>query len=359
MDTALKLARHYFLEKGEPERTHFIARKPSYHGNTLGALGVSGHEARKMKYRPILANNCSHVSPAYAYRWQRQNESEDTYVYRLAQELNDEFQRVGPSKVGAFVAEPVVGAAMGCVTAPKGYFPAVKKVCERYGALLILDEVMCGTGRTGTLHAWQHEDVGVVPDIQTMGKGLGGGYIPISAVLVGQKVVNTMTQGGIFTNGQTYQGHPVACAGALAVQKIIKEESLLDRVTRIGAKLEKGLNEALNELPNVGNIRGRGLFWGIEIVQSRQTKQPFPSELQISERISEQVLELGMSLYPCTGFVDGVNGDAVILAPAYTIMNDDVEFMILNTKSAIQGVMKNIDGFDIRAAASTNPSFRH
>lgn len=266
MDAAMKLARQYFLEISPPQqsRTRFIARKQSYHGITLGPLSLGGHTIRRKNFEPMLMDNCSHVSPCYAYRGKTDGESDESYVARLAQELDDEFQRVGPETVCAFVAEPVVGAALGCVPYVPGYFKAMKAVCDRYGALLIMDEVMCGMGRSGPIHAWQDPEVGVVPDIQTMGKGLGGGYVPIAGVLVGSKVVRAFESGsGAFVHGQTYQGHPVACAAALAVQKEIKERGLVQNTMRMGKLLEKELRSRLEDNPFVGEIRGRGLFWGV------------------------------------------------------------------------------------------------
>lgn len=288
VEAALKLARQYFLElpTPQPQRTKFIARLPSYHGTTLGALSAGGHVSRRRPFEPLLSKNTSHVSPCYAYRGKRNGESDADYVSRLAAELDAEFQRVGSENVCAFIAEPVVGAvgscfsfhktivsanllfqALGCVPAVPGYFPAMKAVCEKYGALLILDEIMSGMGRCGTLHAWEQEDV--VPDLQTIGKGLGGGYAPVSGLLIGDHIVQAIDKGtGAFCHGQTYQGHPISCAAALAVQKTIQEESLLENVRNMGAYLESQLRRRLEDHPNVGDIRGRGLFWGVRIDDS-------------------------------------------------------------------------------------------
>lgn len=286
----MKLARQYFLElpTPQPQRTRFIARKPSYHGITLGALATGGHVLRRQPFEPLLPQNTSHVSPCYPYRGKEEGETDADYVARLAAELDAEFQRVGPENVCAFVAEPVVGAvstisllwidifffrravvlildfsqALGAVSAVPGYFKAMKAVCERYGALLILDEIMSGMGRCGTLHAWEQEDV--VPDLQTIGKGLGGGYAPVSGLLIGEKIVQTLDKGtGVFRHGQTYQGHPISCAAALAVQKVIKEENLLENIRNMGVYLESQLKSRLGAHPYVGDIRGKGLFWGV------------------------------------------------------------------------------------------------
>ena len=342
MEAAIKLARQYFLELSppQPQRSHFIARAPSYHGNTLGALAVSGHKLRREPYEAILATNTSHVSPAYAYRGQHENEPTAEYVARLAKELDDEFQRLGSHTVCAFVAEPVVGAAMGCVPAPTGYFPAIKEVCDKYGALLILDEVMCGMGRSGTSHAWQHPDIGVAPDLQTMGKGLGAGYVPISALIVGEKVYNALNDGsGAFVHGHTYQGHPVACAAALAVQNIIREDELLSNVRALGSHLSERLISQLADHPNVGDIRGRGLFWGIELVADKASRRPFPPFIKLSERIADKAMnhspDQGMTLYPGSGTVDGVVGDHVILAPAFNVDIEVLDLIVEITSDAI------------------------
>src|SRR5271168_5360194 len=268
VEASIKMARQYFVERGEPQRRHFIARRQSYHGNTLGALAAGGNAWRREPYAPLLSSAFSHVTPAFAYHEMRDSESEADFVARLAAELETEFQRLGPDTVAAFVAEPVVGATSGCVTPPEGYFKAVRDICNRHGALLILDEVMCGMGRTGTLHAWEQE--GVAPDIQAIAKGLGGGYQPIGAALVQGKIVDTMRAGsGSFQHGHTYLGHPLACAAALEVQHIIRDENLLDKVKERGKQLEQRLTERFGNHRHVGNVRGRGLFQAIELVEDR------------------------------------------------------------------------------------------
>jgi adenosylmethionine-8-amino-7-oxononanoate aminotransferase len=299
IEAALKLARQYHLEKkpSEPQRTHFIARQQSYHGTTLGALAVGGHLARRAVFEPILSINSSRVSPCFYYRGVKGLEHERAYVRRLEAELDAEFERIGPSRVAAFIAEPVVGAALGCVPPIEGYFAAVKRVCDKHGALLILDEIMCGIGRVGPeptarfpqpLHAWQDPLIGVAPDIMTMGKGLGGGYMPVAAMLANHKVINALSGGsGIFSHGQTYQGHPLACRAALEVQKVIQEQSLVSNVRQQGALLGRLLKEQLGSHPAVGNIRGKGLFWGIEFVADKETKAPFSPERNIAMGVHE------------------------------------------------------------------------
>ncbi|KAJ5100056.1 hypothetical protein N7532_007057 [Penicillium argentinense] len=346
VEAALKLARQYFLElpSPQPQRTRFIARLPSYHGTTLGALSVGGHVLRREPFEPILANNTSHISPCYAYRGKKEGESDIHYVGRLAAELDAEFQRVGPDTVCAFIAEPVVGAALGCVPAVPGYFPAMKAVCEKYGALFILDEIMSGMGRCGTLHAWEQE--GVVPDIQTIGKGLGGGYAPVSGILIGDSIVQTMDKGtGVFRHGQTYQGHPISCAAALATQKAIKEESLLENVRNMGAYLEQKLRLQLGDHPYVGDIRGKGLFWGVEFVKDKLTKEPFDPSARLSFHIQEKGLEPGysLSLYGCTGTVDGIQGDHVVLAPPYNISREEIDLIVDGFSRVLKDVFAELD----------------
>ncbi|KAF9887385.1 hypothetical protein FE257_010240 [Aspergillus nanangensis] len=346
LEAALKLSRQYFLElpTPQPQRTRFIGRIPSYHGITLGALSAGGHVLRRQPFEPILAKNTSHVSPCYAYRGKKPNESDESYVARLAAELDAEFQRVGPETVCAFIAEPVVGAALGCVPAVPGYFQAMKAVCEKYGALFILDEVMSGMGRTGTLHAWEQE--GVVPDLQTIGKGLGGGYAPCSAVLISEKIVEALDKGtGSFRHGQTYQGHPVGCAAALAVQKVIKEQNLLDNVRRMGAYLEQQLRSRLEEHPHVGDIRGKGLFWGVEFVKDKATKEPFESEAAVAFHVQETGLkpEYSISLYAASGTADGTRGDHVLLAPPYNVTREEIDLIVDNTKRVIDDVFAKVN----------------
>ncbi|RYP06765.1 hypothetical protein DL764_002962 [Monosporascus ibericus] len=336
MEAAMKVARQFFLEKNppEPSRTQFIARKQSYHGTTLGALSMGGHASRRAKFEPMLLDNISKVSPCFAYRHKGPEESDKEYVTRLADELDREFQKLGPGNVCAFVAEPVVGAALGCVPAVPGYFQAMRAVCDKYGALLVLDEVvsdctlsqMCGMGRTGTMHAWQQE--GVVPDIQTIGKCLGGGYQPVAGLLLHNKVVDVFMKGsGTFAHGHTYQAHPLACAAALEVQRIIRKEDLIRNAATLGSLLSTRLDELLSEHPNVGDIRGRGFFWGIELVADKSNKRPFPA----AAGVASGIVELGLkepycvALYPGTGTVDGVAGDHIIVSPAYNTTAAEIE----------------------------------
>jgi adenosylmethionine-8-amino-7-oxononanoate aminotransferase len=341
IEAALKMARQYFLEIGQPQRARFIARRQSYHGNTLGALAAGGNAWRREPYKPLLADAFSHVTPAFAYHEKRADETDDGFVRRLIAELEAEFQRLGPDTVAAFVAEPVVGATAGCVTAPEGYFRAVRDVCDRHGALLILDEVMCGMGRTGTLHAWEQE--GIAPDIQAIAKGLGGGYQPIGATLASTRVVETIRDGsGAFQHGHTYLGHPMACAAALAVQRVIRDDNLLDRARQMGELLEQRLTERFGNHHHVGDIRGRGLFRAIEIVSDRASKASFDPALKVHARIKRAALERGLACYPSGGTADGVRGDHVLLAPPYIASAQEIDMIVDRLGAAVDAVIKDV-----------------
>ncbi|SDD17881.1 aspartate aminotransferase family protein [Belnapia rosea] len=340
-EAAIKMARQYFLEIGQPERTRFIARRQSYHGNTLGALSAGGNAMRRAPYQPLLSPAFSHVSPCYAYRDRAEGESDEQYVARLADELEAEFQRLGPDTVIAFMAETVVGATLGCVTALPGYFPAMKAVCDRHGALLILDEVMSGMGRCGALHTWEQE--GVTPDIQIVAKGLGGGYQPIGGILVHGRVIEGLTGGtGAFMHGHTYQAHPVACAAAVAVQKVIAEERLLDNVQAMGARLEQRLTERFGNHRHVGDIRGRGLFWAIELVEDRAGKSVFDPALKLNERVKMQAYERGLACYPMGGTIDGRRGDHAILAPPYIATAAQIDEIVDRFGEAVDAALASL-----------------
>ncbi|MEX2197658.1 MAG: aspartate aminotransferase family protein [Burkholderiales bacterium] len=339
VEAALKLARQYFVEKGEPQRRFLIGRRQSYHGNTLGALAVGGNAWRRKQFQPLLIE-ASHVSPCYAYRGREAGESDVAYGERLAAELEAEIRRLGEDQVMAFVAETVVGATLGAVPPVSGYFRSVREVCDRYGVLLILDEVMCGMGRCGSLFAFEQE--GVVPDLVTVAKGLGAGYQPIGATLVGSHIYETIVSGsGFFQHGHTYLGHAAACAGALAVQRRFHEDGLLGRVPVLGAQLESKLREAFGSHPHVGDIRGRGLFWGIELVADRSSKAPFDPSLQVHSRIKTKALEAGLLCYPMGGTLDGVRGDHVLLAPPFILEERQLDELVGKLGQALEAVLKS------------------
>jgi adenosylmethionine-8-amino-7-oxononanoate aminotransferase len=340
MEAAMKMARQFFVETGQPQRTHFIARRQSYHGNTLGALAVGGNEWRRAPFAPILIE-ATHVAPCYSYREQLAGETPEQYGARLAQELDDTIQRLGTDHVIAFVAETVGGATAGVLVPVPGYLKAVREVCNKYGVLLILDEVMCGMGRTGTLHACEQD--GVVPDIMAIAKGLGGGYQPIGAVLVQHKIVGAMSSGsGFFQHGHTYLGHAVACAAALAVQKVIERDGLLAQVRDSGVRLEGLLRSAFGAHPNIGDMRGRGLFWGVELVQDRATKMPFDPALKLHARIKKEALSRGLMVYPMGGTVDGRYGDHILLAPPYICSGADLELIVERLNTAIKAALSSV-----------------
>ncbi|HZA95279.1 MAG TPA: aspartate aminotransferase family protein [Burkholderiaceae bacterium] len=342
MEAALKLARQYFVEKGEPQRARFIARRNSYHGNTLGALAVGGNQWRRRQFAPLLID-VEHVSPTYSYRDQRDDESTEQYGERLAQELQALVERIGGENVIAFVAETVGGATSGALTPPPGYFKRVREICDRHGMLLILDEVMCGMGRTGTLHACEQE--GIAPDLMAIAKGLGGGYQPVGAVLIGAKVIDAIGTGsGFFQHGHTYIGHPVACAAALAVQQVFARDKLVERCAQQGARLGVRLSEAFRDHPNVGDIRGRGLFQAIELVADRATKQTFEPALKMHAKVKKAAMDTGMLCYPMGGTIDGVHGDHVLLAPPFIISDDELDLLIQRLAKAVDSTVQSIAG---------------
>jgi adenosylmethionine-8-amino-7-oxononanoate aminotransferase len=323
MEAALKLARQYYVEKGQPQREKIIARRQSYHGNTLGALATGGNAARRAQFSPLLMK-VSHVSPCYAYRGQADGETDAQYVDRLIAELEDEIQTLGPETVMAFVAEPVVGATLGAVPPVGNYFERVRAVCDAYGILLIFDEVMCGMGRTGKLFASEH--YGVSPDICAIAKGLGAGYQPIGAMLCSAEIYGAIESGsGFFQHGHTYLGHPVACAAALAVLERLLDEHVLERVQPLGDALHAALAERFGQDPYVGDIRGEGLFRAIELVQSRDTKQPFDPGEKVHYRVKSAAFDAGLICYPMGGTVDGLAGDHVLLAPPFVLSEDEIE----------------------------------
>lgn len=337
VEAALKMARQYFVEIGQPQRKHFIARRQSYHGNTLGALAVGGNAWRREQFGPILIP-ASHVAPCYPYREQHANETPEQYGARLADELNQTIEELGSDTVIAFIAETVGGATAGVLTPVPGYFRAVREVCDKHGVLLILDEVMCGMGRTGTLHACEQD--GVSPDILTIAKGLGGGYQPIGAALVQKKIVDAIYHGtGFFQHGHTYLGHAVACAAALEVQRVIEREGLLDQVKQRGAYLAKQLEAQFSEHPHIGDIRGRGLFWGVELVQERSSKQAFAPERKLHAAIKAKAMDLGLLCYPMGGTVDGHQGDHILLAPPFISTEADLDFIAQSLKQAINSAI--------------------
>lgn len=340
IEAALKMARQYFVERGQPQRRHFIARRQSYHGNTLGALAVGGNLWRRQQFAPMLFES-HHVSPPYAYRELQEGETLEAYGQRLAAELESTLQRLGPETVIAFVAETVGGATQGCTTAPPGYFRQVREICNRYGVLLILDEVMCGMGRTGTLYACEQE--GIAPDLIAIAKGLGAGYQPIGAVLLSEEIYAAFRDGsGFFQHGHTYMGHPVACAAALAVQETIQRENLLDNVRQQGERLERRLRERFANHHHVGDIRGRGLFWAVEYVRDRSTKAPFNPALAVHARVKQEAMARGLACYAMPGTIDGKYGDHNMLAPPFIVTSRDIDEIVDRFGDAVDAALQSL-----------------
>ena len=333
MEAALKIARQFFVETGQPARTRFIARRQSYHGNTLGALAVGGNEARRKTYGPLLVD-VHRVSACYEYRDRRPDETPEAYGRRLAGEVEAKLIEVGPETVIAFVAETVVGATAGAVPAVPGYFKRIREICDRHGVLMILDEVMSGMGRTGTLFACEQE--GITPDIVVVAKGLGGGYQPIGAIVVAGGIAEAIRAGsGAFQHGHTYIGHPIACAAGLAVQRAIEGENLLAGVAPKGRALREALAAAFKDHPHVGDIRGRGLFVGVELVEDRSTKAPFDPARKVHAAIKREAMERGLLVYPAGGTIDGVHGDHVLIAPPFIIGQAEIELIAALLRRAV------------------------
>ena len=321
-EAALKRPRQYHVENGQPQRRHIIARRQSYHGNTLGVLAAGGNQWRREQFSPLLID-AKHISPCYEYAEKRDDETSFEYGQRVAQELEDEIIRLGPDSVMAFIAEPVVGATLGAVPPVEGYFKRIREICDQYGVLLILDEVMCGMGRTGSMFAC--EDDGIVPDILCIAKGLGAGYQPIGAMICSSSLYQTISDGsGYFQHGHTYIGHPVACAAGLAVVNAILDRQLLPRVTQMGEMLKIQLQASLGQHPNVGDIRGRGLFAGIEFVSDRNSKTPLPPSLSVASKLKAAAFAHGLICYPMPGTRDGKSGDHVLLAPPFIVSEEQV-----------------------------------
>ncbi|MCB2110673.1 MAG: aspartate aminotransferase family protein [Defluviimonas sp.] len=336
-EAAIKLARQYWVEKGEPQRGRLIARKQSYHGNTIGALSAGGNEWRRAQFAPLLLD-VSHIDPCYDYRLREEGETPEAYGRRAADALEAELLRLGPETVMAFMAEPVVGATAGALTAAPGYFARIREICDRYGILLILDEVMCGMGRTGTLFACEQE--GVRPDILCIAKGLGAGYQPIGAMLCSAEIYGAIEAGsGFFQHGHTYIGHPVATAAGLAVVSAILERGLLARVQAQGDRLAHALHARFGQHPHVGDLRGRGLFRGIEFVADRATKAPFDPARGIAGRLKKAAFEAGLICYPMAGTIDGRSGDHVLLAPPFIIEDAQIDELVDKLGRAVDAVI--------------------
>jgi len=337
VEASLKMARQYFMERGEPQRRHVIARRQSYHGNTLGALATGGNEWRRAPFSPLLMET-HHIDPCFAYRFQEPGESDVAYGLRAANALEQKILELGGDTVMAFVAETVVGATAGAVPPVGPYFKRVREICDKYGVLLILDEVMCGMGRTGSLHACEQE--GIAPDLMTIAKGLGGGYEPIGAVLLAGKIYESFAKGsGFFQHGHTYMGHPLACAAGLAVQETIRRDNLLENVRTMGVHLRRRLGERFGNHAHVGDIRGRGLFQAIELVEDRMTKAPFDPALKLNAKVKKAAMARGLMVYPMGGTIDGTRGDHVLLAPPFIVTASQIDEIVDRLGSAVDDAL--------------------
>ncbi len=337
IEAALKMARQYFVETGQPQRRSIVARRQSYHGNTLGALAAGGNAWRRAQFEPLLVET-HHIDPCYAYRGRRDGESDGDYAARAAEALDDKLIEIGPNRVIAFVAETVVGATAGAVPPVADYFKRIRAICDRYGVLLILDEVMCGMGRTGTLHACEQE--GIAPDLMTIAKGLGGGYQPIGAVLLTKRIFEAFARGsGAFQHGHTYMGHPMATAAALAVQDVIRRDGLIANVAAMGALLQRRLHERFADNPFVGDIRGRGLLRALELVEDRTSKRPFDPNLSVHARVKREAMARGLMVYPMGGTADGVRGDHVLLAPPFIVKPPEIETIVDRLGEALDAAL--------------------
>ncbi|WP_448167135.1 aspartate aminotransferase family protein [Burkholderia ambifaria] len=337
IEAALKLARQYFVEKGELQRRHFIARRQSYHGNTLGALAIGGNAWRREPFLPLLIE-AHHVSPCYAYRDQHAEETDEAYAQRLADELEQKIVELGAENVAAFVAETVVGATAGAVPPVRTYLKKIRAVCDKYGVLLILDEIMSGMGRTGYLFACDEDEV--APDLLTIAKGLGAGYQPIGATLVSDRIYRTIVDGsGFFQHGHTYLGHATACAAALEVQRVIAEEKLLDNVKARGEQLRASLRAHYDAHPHVGDVRGRGLFVGVELVRDRDSKATFDPALKLHAAVKREAMQRGLMVYPMGGTIDGVNGDHILIAPPFICTAQQIDTIVERLSGAIDAAL--------------------
>jgi len=336
IESALKLARQYFWEQGQTTRKHFIARRQSYHGNTLAALATGGNEWRRAPFSPLMIET-SHISPCFEYRGRDDNESLQEYGQRVANELEIEVLRLGAENVIGFIAEPVVGATAGAVPSVAGYFKRIREICDTHGILLILDEVMCGMGRTGKLFASEHDEIS--PDIITIAKGLGAGYQPIGAMLCTAEIYQVIEEGsGFFQHGHTYIGHPTAAAGSLAVLNKLIDQDLINHSHEMGHKLQTALQDTFGQHPYIGDIRGRGLFRGLEMVEDREAKRPFAPEKAVHKKVKKAAIDAGLFCYPMGGTIDGVQGDHVLLAPPFILEDQHIDEITSKLSSAFQQV---------------------
>lgn len=324
IEAAIKFSRQVFVESGQPQKWRVIARWHSYHGNTLGALSLTGRVGMRKPYLPLLVD-FPHFPPPYCYRCPF-GFSYPQCELECAKTLEKVIKMEDPETISGVVIEPVGGAAIGAMVPPEGYHALIRTICDRFGIFLIVDEVMSGMGRTGEWFAIDHWSVS--PDVMAIGKGMGGGYFPLSAMVTrGQWVERLREKAGGFVHGHTFSHHPVAGAAGMAVLQFIQRRNLIEQSRERGSYLLKRL-EALKSFHFVGDVRGKGLMTAIEFVKDPETKEPFPRTDRFSERIIELAFENGLVLYSGTGFVDGVNGDMVMIGPPMIIEENEIDEMI-------------------------------
>jgi len=337
-ETAFKMARQIMFERGQPERSHFIARQQSYHGGTIATMSAGGRAASRDLYEPLLSKNFAKIMPCFPFRWKNDGESDADFLARSSGELEKQILALGETRVIGFIAETVSGATLGAVPPVKGYFKEIRRICDKYGVLMIVDEVMAGMGRCGKLFAIEQE--GVVPDMITLAKGLGGGYQPLGAVMVREELAQEIEQGsGAFVHGHTYVGHATACAAGAAVQKVFEETGIVEQVAIKGEVLASKLVEAFGDHPHVGDLRGRGFFKGIELVKDRATNEPFDGNHGLAMKIKKAAMNEGLICYPmggtAGGTVYGPNGDHVMLAPPFIYTENHMDELIEKLGAAI------------------------
>jgi len=338
IEAALKITRQYFFEIGEMDRRFIIGRRQGYHGSTTGALSAGGNAWRRRIFEPVLLETTHHIGPCYPYRHMRADETLEAYGRRTADELEAKIQELGPGNVAAFMAETVVGSSIGTQPPAPGYFKRIREICDRHGVLLILDEVMCGMGRTGTRFAFEQE--GIVPDMCALAKGLSAGYAPFGALLLADKIHRAIENGSkAVMHGHTFMGHALGCTAALAAQRYIDDNDLLQAVRDRGAYLERKLKEKFGQHPNVGDIRGRGLFWSLEMVADRNTQAPFPATATLSAKIKDTAMENGLICYPMNGVADGRQGDVVMLAPPFIVTEEEIDLIVARLAQTIDAVL--------------------
>lgn len=322
VESAIKLAIQYFVAEGQPERSKFVSLRPSYHGSTLGALGLTGYEPLEAPYRSITIGSVKVPSPdLYRYR----EASVEEHITAVLEQTESAMLAAGPDTIAAIAVEPVGGASTGGRMLTRSYMEGVRALCDRYGCLLIMDEVLCGMGRTGAWFAYQH--YGVTPDILALAKGLGSGYYPIAAMMARQELVDSVGRRGGFMHGHTYAGNPLACATGQAVIEVMKSENLVSNAAEQGVYLRQQLEKLASKYPSIGNVRGIGLLQGVELVQDPATQQPFPASFNAFDKLTEVAKARGLLIYP-RRCLNGLEGDHVLITPPLTVTASDIDDIV-------------------------------